>query len=127
MKKTYPQTKDLDDGVRHRGPHASSKAAEIVGMAEGSNGVLELPTEVESNVPLDVPILMPEHADGSSELKDTEDTAKVESDSCRAGADVHAHIDEASWHTGETETSSRTLIDHCQQLVEMDRPMIAYG
>ena len=89
--------------------------------------MLELPTEVESNVPLDVPILMPEHADGSSELKDTEDTAKAELDSCRAGADVHAYIDEASWHTGETETSSRTLIDHCQQLVEMDRPMIACG
>ena len=75
---------------------------------------------VESNAPLDVPIVMPEHADGSSKSKDAEDTAKIEQDWCWTGAGVHAHIDEASWHTGETKTPSRTPIDHCQQLVEMD-------
>ena len=75
---------------------------------------------MESNAPLDVQIVMPEHADGSSESKDTEDTTKFELDSYQTGADVHVHIDEASWHTGETETSSRAHMDHCQQLVEMD-------
>ena len=38
--------------------------------------------KVESNAPLDVPIVMPEYKDGSSESKDTEDTDKVELDSC---------------------------------------------
>ena len=33
---------------------------------------------VESNAPLDVPIVMPEHADGSSESKDTEDNTRFE-------------------------------------------------
>ena len=61
---------------------------------------------VESNTLLDVPIVMPEHADGSSESKDTEDTTRFELDSCRTGADVHVHIDKASWHTGKTEASS---------------------
>ena len=35
---------------------------------------------VESNASLDVLIVMPEHADGSSEPKETEDTAEVEFD-----------------------------------------------
>ena len=65
--------------------------------------------------------MMPEHAGGLSKSKDTEDTTKFELDSCRTGADVHVHIDEASWHTGETKMSSRThTVNHCQQLVEMD-------
>ena len=63
---------------------------------------------------------MPEHTDGSSESKDTKDTTKFELDSCWTGADMYVHINEASWHTGETETSSRTHMDHCQQLVEMN-------
>ena len=75
---------------------------------------------VESNAPLDVPIVMPEHTNGSSESKDTKDTTKFELDSCWTGADMHVHINEASRHTGETETSSRTHMDHCQQLVEMN-------
>ena len=76
---------------------------------------------VESNASLDVPIMMPEHADGLSKSKNAEDTAKVELDSCRTGADMHAHIDEESWHTGETETSSRTPLDHGVGATE-DRP-----
>ena len=54
--------------------------------------------------------------------KDTEDTAEVKLDSCWTGADVHVHvhINEASWHTTETETSYQTYMDHCQQFVEMD-------
>ena len=35
---------------------------------------------VKLNAP-DVPVVMPEYADGSSELKETEDTAEVELDS----------------------------------------------
>ena len=69
---------------------------------------------------MDVQIVMPEHADGSSESKDTEDTTKFGLDSYLTGVDVHVHIDEASWHIGETETSSQAHMDHCQQLVEMD-------
>ena len=64
--------------------------------------------------------MMPEYTNGSSGPKDTEDTTKFELDSCQTDADMHVHIDEASWHTGETETSSQTHMDHCQQLVEMD-------
>ena len=52
--------------------------------------------------------------------KDTEGTAEIELDSCRTGVDVHVHINEASWHTTETESSSQTYMDHCQQFVEMD-------
>ena len=37
----------------------------------------------------------------------------------RTGANVHAHVDEASLQTGETEASSQTPMDHCQQLVEI--------
>ena len=33
--------------------------------------------------------MMPEHADGLSKSKDTEDTAKFELDSFRTGADVY--------------------------------------
>ena len=47
---------------------------------------------VELNALLDVRIVMPEHADGSSESKDI---AEVELDGCQTGADVHADIDEA--------------------------------
>ena len=36
-----------------------------------------------SNAPFDVPIVMPEHADGSSESKETEDAAEVELDDCQ--------------------------------------------
>ena len=61
---------------------------------------------VESNAPLDVLIVMPEHSDGSSESEETKDTAEVELNSCQTGANVHAHIDETSWHVGETKTSS---------------------
>ena len=39
----------------------------------------ELKCKVESNTPFDVPIMMSEHADGSSELStETEDAAEVE-------------------------------------------------
>ena len=65
----------------------------------------------ESNAPLYVPIVMPEHEEGSRESKDTEDIAEVELNSCWTGADVHVYIDEASYHTGETATSSQTPMD----------------
>ena len=60
----------------------------------------------ERQHPLNVPIVMPEHSDGLSESEETKDTAEIELNSCQTSVDVHVHIDETSWHTGETETSS---------------------
>ena len=37
------------------------------------------------------------------QVKGTKNTVKVELDSCRTGVEMHVHIDEASWHTGETD------------------------
>ena len=39
-----PQTKDVDDGVRHG--DGEQEVAEIIEMAEGTSGILELPMEV---------------------------------------------------------------------------------
>ena len=70
----------------------------------------------KSNAQLDVPIVMPKHADGSSKSKDTEDTTRFELDSCWTGADVHVHIDKVSWHTGKTEASSEHTVEYNQSV-----------
>ena len=74
-------------GVPLEGEWAACASESVKSLSEGT---------VESNAPLNVRIMIPEHADGSSESRDTEDTAEVELDSCWTGADVHMHINEAS-------------------------------
>ena len=48
----------------------------------------------ESNVLLDVPVMIPEHADDLSELRETEDTAGIELNGCLSNTGVRACIDE---------------------------------
>ena len=49
-----------------------------------------------SNTLLDLPIMIPEGADGSSKSKETEDTTEVEPNGCQISIGVHACINEES-------------------------------
>ena len=90
-------------GMQFEGEWAASASDSVKSSSGGT---------AESNALLDVPIVMSEHTpDGSRESKDTEDTAEVELNSCWTGAQMHAYIDEASYHTDETAMSSRTPMD----------------
>ena len=118
-----------DENARDNVPEAYSVPLEVEGTVCASGSVKSSGEgTVESNTPLDVLIMMPEHSHGWRESKKTKGTTEVELDSCQTGADVHAHISE-SWHRGrDKQTSSRRPVDHCQQLVEMDSdwlPMVA--
>ena len=64
-------------GVPLEGERAACASSSVKSSSGGT---------AESNAPLDVPIVMPEHVDGSRESKDTKDTAEVESNSCWTGA-----------------------------------------
>ena len=63
-------------GMQFEGEWAASASDSVKSSSGGT---------AKSNAPLDVPIVMPEHVDGSRESKDTEDTAEVESNSCWTG------------------------------------------
>ena len=87
------------------------------------------------NAMLDVPVTIPEHADGPSELKETENTAAAGSNGCQRVTSVCACFDEGCWKTGKTETypNARSLLPtisqgkqrleahHCVQTSQMSR------
>ena len=61
----------------------------------------------ESNALLDVPIVIPERAEGLREPKETEETAEVESNGCQSGIGVRPYyIDEGNWQAGKRDRNS---------------------
>ena len=69
---------------------------------------------------LDVPIMIPERADGPRESKGTKDTAEIESNGCQSGIGIRAWVNEGCWQAGKTEKSTQTLKVFCQKPVKAE-------